>query len=449
MDFAIPKEISDYLSVLDAFIDAEIKPLQAKDDNERFFDHRREWARTDWDNGGLPRHEWEDLLKQAKKLADKADHFRFALPKEFGGQDGSHLAMAVIREHLAKKGLGLFNDLQNEHSIVANLPQVLMFRDFGTEAQKAEFIPGMLSFKRRISFGLTEPDHGSDATHMETRAVPQERDGKPGWLINGEKMWNTGMHEATHDMVFARTAGNDGDAAGISCFLVDTKLPGVKIEEYLWTFNMPTDHPRVSFTNVWVPADALFGPLGGGLALAQHFVHENRIRQAASSCGAASYCVQESVKYARLRKPFGEALAKNQAIQFPLVELATQVEMLRLLIFKTAWEMDQIPKPQHEKLLSDRVSMCNYWANRLCCEAADRAIQVHGGIGYSRHKPFEHIYRHHRRYRITEGSEEIQMRKVAGYLFGYMGHRKAEFAAMEAAHDEEQAARKAAKKAVE
>ena len=106
------------------------------------------------------------------------------------------------------------------------------------------------------------------------------------------------------------------------------------------------------------------------------------------------------------------------------MELATQVEMLRLLIRKTAWEMDQMPHPEVERKLSDKVSMCNYWANRLVCEAADRAMQVHGGIGYSRHKPFEHIYRHHRRYRITEGSEEIQMRKVAGFLFGYMGPNK-------------------------
>jgi acyl-CoA dehydrogenase len=98
--------------------------------------------------------------------------------------------------------------------------------------------------------------------------------------------------------------------------------------------------------------------------------------------------------------------------------------MLRLLIRKTAWEMDQLTQPQVEHTLSDKVSMCNYWANRLCCEAADRAMQVHGGMGYSRHKPFEHIYRHHRRYRITEGSEEIQKRKVAGFLFGYMGAGK-------------------------
>ncbi len=103
------------------------------------------------------------------------------------------------------------------------------------------------------------------------------------------------------------------------------------------------------------------------------------------------------------------------------MELATQIEMLRLLIRKTAWQMDGMAKPEVEKHLSDKVSMCNYWANRLCCEAADRAMQVHGGLGYSRHKPFEHIYRHHRRYRITEGAEEIQMRKVAGHLFGYLG----------------------------
>jgi acyl-CoA dehydrogenase len=421
MNFDLPADLVAYLAELDAFIDREIVPLQQQDDNQRFFDHRREWARTDFENGGLPRHEWEALLGEVRRRADRAGHLRFALPKEFGGQDGSNLWMAVIRDHFAAKGLGLHNDLQNEHSIVANNPFVLILRDFGTSAQQQEFTQGMLDERFKIAFGLTEPNHGSDATHMETRAVRETRGGRAGFRIDGEKMWTTGMHIATHCLVFARTSGQDGAAKGISALLVPSKTEGVKVEEYLWTFNMPTDHPRVSFTNVWVPEDALLGPLDGGLAIAQHFVHENRIRQAASSLGAADYCVRESVRYARERKPFGQELARNQAIQFPLVELATQVEMLRLLIRKTAWQMDQMPKPEVEKRLSDKVSMCNYWANRLVCEAADRAMQVHGGMGYSRHKPFEHIYRHHRRYRITEGSEEIQMRKVAGHLFGYMG----------------------------
>ena len=424
MDFNLPPDLLAYLAELDAFIAREIDPLQAADDNQRFFDHRREWARTDFEAGGLPRPEWEALLAQARRRADAAGHLRFALPRQYGGQDGSHLWMAVIREHLAARGLGLHNDLQNEHSIVANNPFVLMFRDFGTPAQQAQFIPGMLGGTVKLAFGLTEAAHGSDATHMDTTAMRQTRDGLPGWCINGEKMWITGMHTASHCAVFARTSGVAGAAQGISALLVPNPHPGLKIEEYLWTFNMPTDHPRLSFTDLWVPESALFGPEGGGLALAQHFVHENRIRQAASSLGAADYCVRESVAYARERKPFGQALARNQGIQFPLVELATQVEMLRLLIRQTAWQMDQMPKPDIERRLSDKVSMCNYWANRLCCQAADQAMQVHGGLGYSRHKPFEHIYRHHRRYRITEGSEEIQMRKVAGHLFGFMGSAK-------------------------
>jgi acyl-CoA dehydrogenase len=424
MDFSIPKDLVDYLAKIDAFVQAEIKPLQAQDDNERFFDHRREWARTDFDKGGLPRPEWEALLEKAKALADKAGFFRFSLPEEYGGRGGGNLWMAVIREHLATQGLGLHNDLQNEHSVVGNFPFIVMLRDFGTPEQKEKFIRGSLDRKIRVTFGLTEPHHGSDATHMETRAVRETRDGVAGWLINGEKMWTTGMHTASHCCLFARTSGEDGDARGITAFLVPANSPGVKVEEYMWTFNMPTDHPRVSFTNVWVPESTMFGQIDRGLALAQAFVHENRIRQAASSLGAAAYCVNESVKYANQRKPFGKALSVNQGIQFPLVELATQIEMLRLLIRKTAWEMDSMPHPEVEKRLSDKVSMCNYWANRLCCEAADRAMQVHGGIGYSRHKAFEHIYRHHRRYRITEGSEEIQMRKVAGYLFGFMGPNK-------------------------
>ncbi len=427
MDFAIEPALAAYLDELDAFIDAEITPLQMQDDNNRFFDHRREDARTDWEREGLPNEQWEALLKEATARADKAGHWRFSAPKKYGGKDGSNLWMAVIRDHFAQRGLGLHNDLQNEHSIVGNFPFVEMFEQFGTEAQKEEFINGGFARTKRVAFGLTEAEHGSDATHMETRGVAETRNGVDGYRIDGEKMWITGMHKATHCAVFARTSGEAGAAKGITCFLVPNPTDGLKIEEWMWTFNMPTDHPRLSITDVWVPEAAILGEEGRGLALAQSFVHQNRIRQAASSLGAATYCIEESVKYARARKPFGEELAKNQAIQFPLVELATQCEMLRMFIYKTAWQMDNMPHKEIEKTISDKVSMCNYWANRLVCEAADRAMQTHGGIGYSRHKPFEHIYRHHRRYRITEGAEEIQMRKVAAYLFGYLGPRKGEF----------------------
>ena len=414
MDFAIPAEIKAKLDQLDDFIEREIKPLEAL--HPQYFDHRREHARTDWDDDGKPRREWEALLGEMRRRADQAGHLRFALPKALGGQDGSNLAMAIIREHLARKGLGLHNDLQNESSIVGNFPVVHLMHEYGTLEQKANYLEGMITGKHRIAFGLTEPHHGSDATWMETRA---KRDGQD-WVINGAKRFNTGLHSATVDLVFARTSGKDGDGRGVTAFLVPTDTPGFKVEFMWWTFNMPSDHAEVSLTDVRVPDSAILGKVDHGLDLAQHFVHENRIRQAASSLGAAQYCIDEAVDYARRRKTWGKALASNQAIQFPLAELHTEAEMVRGLVYKTAWHLDN----NHHMAVTDMVAMANYRANRLVCEAADRAMQVHGGIGYSRHKPFEHIYRHHRRYRITEGSEEIQIRKVAAHLFGYAGKNR-------------------------
>ncbi len=420
MDFALPQALVEYLKSLDDFIDQDIKPLQAENDNERFFDHRREHARTDWDNGGLPRDDWEDLLAECRHRADKAGFWRFSLPKEYGGQGGGNLWMAVIREHLASKGLGLFNDLQNEHSVVGNFPDIIMLRAFGSEVQKRKFIPGRLEGRYSFTFGLTEPNHGSDATSMETRAVRETREGKAGWRIDGMKMWQSGMHRASHCIVFARTSGKDGDAKGISAFFVPKETAGVKVESYEWTFNMPTDHATVSFKNVWVPEDAIFGPVDGGLAVAQAFVHENRIRQAASSLGAAVFCIEESVKYARRRKPFGKDLSSNQAIQFPLVELATQAEMLRLLVRETAWKMDRMPHQEIEKTLSDKVSMCNYWANRLCTESADRAIQV-GSFFKSR---TTRVDTEDYRYTVEWGIAGINPLNISIGIIGGIGSRK-------------------------
>ena len=126
MDFVIPADIQNLLSDLDEFIEDVIKPIENENDNIRFFDHRREDARTDWDRDGLPNAEWEGLLRRMRDEADAAGFLRWHLPKRFGGQDGTNLGMAIVREHLARKGLGLHNDLQNENSIVGNFPTVLM-----------------------------------------------------------------------------------------------------------------------------------------------------------------------------------------------------------------------------------------------------------------------------------------------------------------------------------
>ena len=186
MDFAVSPELTAYLAEIDAFIEAEIKPLERENDNIRFFDHRREHARTDWDNNGLPRHDWEELLVEARRRADAAGHLRYGWPKEMGGKGGTNLDMAIIREHLAAKGLGLHNDLQTEHSVVGNNPFILMFKEFATNAQYEKYGDALLKGQIRSGFGLTEPNHGSDATFMETRAVREDNDGVAGWRINGE-----------------------------------------------------------------------------------------------------------------------------------------------------------------------------------------------------------------------------------------------------------------------
>jgi acyl-CoA dehydrogenase len=409
MSEELPAEVAALIEEVDAFIESEIRPLEAEGDNARFFDHRREHARTDFERGGVPSAEWEALLEEMVSRADRAGLWRFALPEELGGRGGSNFALAVVREHLNRLGIGLHNDPQSETSMIGNFPTVILVHEFGSEAQRQAFRGPALRREMGLAFGLTEPGHGSDATRLETTA---RRDGDE-WVIDGSKRFNSGMHRASHDLVFARTSGSPGDPRGITAFVVPRAAPGLTVQFYWWTFNMPTDHAEVTLEGVRTGDEAILGELDQGLALAQRFVHENRIRQAASSLGAAAFCIDEAASWARERNVGGRPLWRNQGIQFPLAELWTECELVRGLVRKTAAELDR----RHHMQVTHLVAMANYRANRLACDAADRAMQTCGGMGYTRHMPFEHIYRHHRRYRITEGTEEVQLRKVAFELF--------------------------------
>jgi len=411
LDFDIPQDLRNLLREIDLFVERELVPLEQA--HPQFFDHRREHARTDWEGGGIPTKEYEAVVREARNRCDKAGFLRLGLPKSVGGQEASNLAVVIIREHLSARGIGLQGNLHDEQSVVPSIPMVHLMNKFGTPEQKARYLEGLVTGDDFLAFALTEPDHGSDATWLETTAV---RDGDH-WVLNGMKRFNSGVHKASADLIFARTSGQPGDADGITAFLVPMDTPGLKVEYYHWCFNMPSDHAEVKVDDVRIPHTAIVGQEGKGLDVAQNFVHQNRIRQAAQSVGVARFCVQESVKYARERKTFGKALATHQAIQFPIAEMHAEVEMVRNYVFKVAQELDRKPAES----VSDQVAIANFRANRLACNAADMAIQVHGGIGYTRGKPFEHIYRHFRRYRITEGSDEVQIRKIAAYLFGYAG----------------------------
>ena len=409
MDWSIPGEVARFLTELDAFIDTQIVPIERA--NPELFDHRREFTRTDVERGGIPTRRWREVMRTARRLADKAGFYRYPLPEALGGQAGSNLAMAIIREHLAHRGPGLHAELSHEASVVANLPLALVLHEYGTAEQRERYLEPLVSGEIEMAFGLTEPGHGSDATWLETTATRSGDD----WIISGAKRFNSVVDVAEVDLVFARTSGEPGKAAGITAFLVPTDAPGFEIPYYHWTFNMPTDHAEVVLNDVRVPASAVVGEVGRGLDCAQLFVHENRIRQAASSLGAAQFCIDRSVDFTQRRHVFGTALRDHQGIQWQLVELQTEAELVRSAIARTAWLMDQGGRTS----VSDKVAMVNVRGNRLACAAADRAMQIHGGIGYSRHVPFEHIYRHHRRYRITEGSDELQYRRIAASMWDF------------------------------
>src|SRR5439155_21929691 len=203
---AVPGEIAEVIEEVDAFIEAEIRPLEREGDNARFFDHRREHARADFDAGGIPSAEWEALLEEMVSRADRVGLWRYGLPEELGGRGASNLALAVVREHLNRLGIGLHNDPQSEISMIGNFPTVILAHEFGTPAQREVFVQGGLRREVGLAFGLTEPGHGSDATRLETTA---RRDGDE-WVINGVKRFNSGMHRASHDLVFARTSGSPG-----------------------------------------------------------------------------------------------------------------------------------------------------------------------------------------------------------------------------------------------
>ena len=333
-------------------------------------------------------------------------------PEREGGGDGSITMIPIIE--LCRHSPGLVTALGVSTGLTA-----AAINAKGTIAQKERWARDLLTLEKIGAWAITEPNSGSDA--FGSMKATARRDGDE-YVLNGSKTFITnGPYADTIVFICKLDEGNAPEDRKVLSFVLDSGMPGLEQSKPLRKMGMHSSPTGELFLDdVRVGKDRLIGETedvdkGGRDGAKATFLME-RAGVAAMALGMIERCLELSVAYAKERAPFGKPLAANQAIQFPLVELQTQCEMLRTLIHKTAWIMDT----QGNWAASDKVSMCNYWANRLCCEAADRAIQVHGGLGYSRYKPFEHIYRHHRRYRITEGTEEIQMRRVAGYLFGFM-----------------------------
>ena len=311
----------------------------------------------------------------------QAGFFRYALPSSMGGLDGTNLGMAVIRDHLAAKGLGLHNDLQNESSVVGNLVFPLILDRFGTPEQKQQFLDGAITGEAGVRL---QPDRAQSRLRRNVARDERRRETASDWVINGAKRFASGVDIVeARDRVRADLRRARRRAQGITAFIVDTSDPGYEIPYFHWTFNMPTRprrgrarrrarpaKPRCSARRATDSQTALF------------FVHENRIRQAASGVGAADFCIRESVEYAKQRDDVRQA-----ARRAPGDPVAARRARDRRRAAAHARPQDRgrdgLGRPASVASATS-VSMCNYRANRLACDAADRAMQVHGGIGYTR-----------------------------------------------------------------
>ena len=271
--------------------------------------------------------------------------------------------------------------------------------NFGTEAQKLRYLPRLASGEMMASFALTEPDSGSDAASLQTRAV---RDGDH-WVINGTKRFITNAIHAGVFTVFARTGPKELGANGISAFLVRGDAPGVvrgKPEHKLGQHGSTTT--PLDFNEVELDADALLGEEGRGFRVAMMALDGGRIGIAALALGCGLAATDFAADYALQRSQFGAAIASYQAIQWMLADSATELDAARLLVLRAAWLKEQ------GKPFTSEASMAKLMASERAHAACDRAVQVLGGYGYVRDFPVERFLRDVRVTRIFEGTSEIQ-----------------------------------------
>ncbi|HYZ31503.1 MAG TPA: acyl-CoA dehydrogenase family protein [Crenalkalicoccus sp.] len=279
----------------------------------------------------------------------------------------------------------------------------------GTEAQRQDWLPRMASGEATAAFCLTEPEHGSDAGGLRTRA---RRDGGE-YVIEGVKRYITNARQAQVFIVMARTDPESRDAAGISAFIVPAGTPGLRCgpaDRKMGQDGSATS--EVYFEGVRVPASALIGEReGGGFKTAMRGINHARLHVAVTCAGQAQRLVEEMLSYAMQRRQFDQPLAEFQLVQAMLADSRAELLAARSMILETARAFDAAGEAQGP-LVAD-IACCKLFASEMVCRVADRAVQVHGGAGYMRGTPVEQLYRDARLFRIFEGASQIQQLLIA------------------------------------
>ena len=320
-------------------------------------------------------------------------------PEEYGGAGGDTLAYALAVEELTRVDSSVAITLC-AHTSLGTQPVFL----FGTEEQKQRYMPDLCAGRRLGAFGLTEPEAGSDAGNVHTRA---ELDGGE-WVINGAKQFitNAGTDISGHVAITARTG--DGE---VSNLIVERGTPGYEQgEPYRKMGWNASDTRPLTFEDCHVPEEQLLGPRGAGFKQFLHILDIGRIGVAAMGVGLAQGALDQALAYAKQRKAFGQPISKFQAIQAKLADMATEIEAARLLTYKAAMLKDA------ERPFTLTAAQAKLKTGRLAVRCAEEAVQVHGGYGYIEEYPVCRMYRDAKILTIGEGTDEVQQMVIARAL---------------------------------
>lgn len=381
MDFDLSEEERMIQAAAREFAEREMRPLAAEiDRNKRF-----------------PK---DTLLKMAPH-----GFLGMLIPEKYGGSEMSNVALALVGAEFnrvcASTGVSW-----SVHTSLSSGP----LARHGNEAQKSKYLPKLARGEMMACYALTEPGSGSDASALETRAV---REGDH-YVINGAKAFITNGTYADLILLYARTDPDRSlKSKGISAFLVEKKTPGIRVgkpEDKMGICG--SDTVALYFENCHVGAENLVGEEGKGFRIALETLDGGRIGIAAQAVGIAQACLEASLKYVQERKQFGKTLAEFQAIQFKLAEMAVELDAARLLTYRAARVRD-LGKP-HTK----EASMAKLFASTIANKAAREAVQIHGGVGYTKDFPVERYFRDARITEIYEGTSEVQKIVIARELLG-------------------------------
>ena len=322
-------------------------------------------------------------------------------PEEVGGAGGTTLQYALAVEELTRVDSSVAITMC-AHTSLGTQPIYL----FGSDEQKSRYLPDLCAGRKLGAFGLTEPEAGSDAGNVKTRA---SLDGGE-WVISGAKQFitNAGTELSGHVAITARTGEGE-----ISNIIVENGTPGYEQgEPYRKMGWNASDTRPLTFTDARVPEENLLGPQGNGFKQFLHILDIGRIGVAAMGVGLAQGCLDEALAYAKERHAFGKPIIMNQAIAFMLADMATEIDASRLLVWRAAWLANNGGYTNAEG------SMCKLKAGRTATWVTERAIQILGGYGYVREYPVERFHRDAKIMDIFEGTEQIQQLVISRAISG-------------------------------